>query len=306
MALTRRRERRARPAPKPAPLTPTPILDVNFPPLPRTVVEVAKLRRGTNEDPDTRKLVEIVYSDPVMAAAVLRRVNSAYYGLRNRVSDPGKAIFLLGFNEVCDIVQAASLIKLYSILKSERQGVIFDHILKVSIGAAYFARLLADNLRLPQRNLAYTTGLLHNMGRLVLLYNRPNDYEHLFDGITGVLPSAESEHVVFETDHPTLGGMATERWHLMPEITEAIKHYPWPGRNKDTQGRLFGFGLHLSVIAAEHLCLHTPPQDLLEEGKTTQSIMARTLNIAPKAISELIAQERKQVFNYVRSMVSPK
>ena len=88
-----------------------PNLEIRFPPLSRTVSEVSAVV-DMAESPDTRRLAEIVHADPVTAALVLRRINSAYYGLRRRFSNVQQAVALLGFLEVCDIVLTAGMLKL--------------------------------------------------------------------------------------------------------------------------------------------------------------------------------------------------
>ena len=73
-------------------------MDVSFPPLSSTMVEVEKVIASSRTDPDP--LVDIVKRDPSTSVNVLRRANSAYYGLRHEVESVEHAVRLLGFIEM--------------------------------------------------------------------------------------------------------------------------------------------------------------------------------------------------------------
>ena len=232
----------------------SPILEVKFPPLPRTVAEVSHLLSEQGQVPDTSRLVEIVNEDPVVAVSVLRRINSAYYGMRRRVGDIQKSVFLLGFLEVCNIVLTAGMMKLKDILNSEEQAHIFDRIIHMSVGAAHYSQEIALYLQLPNRSRAYTSGLLHAVGRLVLLYNKPNDYEALWcTSADGLAPTVEDERLIFGTDHAHLGGLAAERWHLPTDLASVIAFHGSSRTIDDPDLRDLARSVHVASIAVQQL-----------------------------------------------------
>ena len=206
-----------------------PDLEMRFPPLPRTLAEVTRLLADAGEVPDTRRLADVTSADPVIAAAVLRRINSAYYGLRRRVGDLRKAVFLLGFLEVCNIVLTGGIMKLRDVLSSDEQAAIFERIMRMGVGAASYTQELALRLSLPLKHLAFTTGLLHIAGRLVLLYNKPDNYEALwFTCDTGRAPTIRDERTIFGTDYTELGGLAADQWHLPEDVARIIQYHLRP------------------------------------------------------------------------------
>lgn len=150
----------------------TPDFNLRFPPLPKTLEEVSKLISEHADLPDTPRLADIVGADPIVAAFVLRRVNSVHHSVRRSVDDVPKAVRLLGYQEVVNIALAVGMMQLEEFMATEERTTIFQDIMKASIGAAYFAQELAVPLRLPQKNKAFIVGLQHAVGRLVLLYNR--------------------------------------------------------------------------------------------------------------------------------------
>lgn len=202
---------------------------LRFPPLPKTVSEVAALLSDDSGVPDTARLSRIVNMDPVVAIAVLRRINSAYYGLRHHVDDIRMSVMLLGFLQVCNIVMTESMLKMQSIFHSNKQVHLFEEIMRMSIGAAAFAETLTSGLRMERASAAVTGSLLHIAGRLVLLYNRPDDYEALWltsDDPSG--PSREDERTIFGTDHVELGSKAVKNWNLPEEVVALVAHYAAP------------------------------------------------------------------------------
>lgn len=203
-------------------------MDIVFPPLPCTMVEVADLLAQAGDEPDTPALIEVVQGDPIVATSVLRRVNSAYYSLRRPTADIEKAVMFLGFGEVCNLVLAAGVMKLQDLLNDEQQ-VIFDYVMRESLGTAFFAQEVARFVEMPNRGMAFSAGLLHNIGRLVLLYNRPEDYEALwYTQDEGSAPAAATERIIFGTDHMELGTLASLEWNLPNSITAVIQNYADP------------------------------------------------------------------------------
>lgn len=282
-----------------------PNFDIRFPPLPRTVTEVSKLVAEKSDVPDTPRLVSIVNSDPVIAGSVLRRINSAFHGVRRRVGDIHKAVYLLGFEEVCDIVLTSGMMRLQDILNSEEQTRIFDQIMRMSVGTASFAKIVAAHLDLNQQSSAFTLGLLHTSGRLVLLYNRPDDYEALWcTNDYGFAPTVTSEQIIFGTDHAELGSMAAESWHLPEFLVEVIRHYLTPGHLQERDLRLLALTLSVSVTAMERLCLHEAPvNDPHLEPSAALHMLAKITQVDSEDLVKLIEKSCREVYDYTHSMV---
>lgn len=283
-----------------------PNFDIRFPPLPRTVAEVTRLVSVKSDVPDTPRLVGVVNADPVVAGSVLRRINSAYYGVRRRIADISKAVYLLGFEEVCDIVLTSGMMRLQDILNSEEQTRIFDQIMRMSVGTAAFAKKLAAHLELGQHASAFTLGLLHTSGRLVLLYNRPDDYEALWcTNDYGFAPTVTSEQIIFGTDHAELGAMAAEDWHLPEFIVKVIRHYLTPGHLDELEMRVMGLTLSVSANSTEQFCLGAPGAraNRLEPTAALHMLAKATQSRANDLIA-LIESSVSEIQGYIESMVA--
>ncbi len=281
-----------------------PDLELRFPPLPRTVSEVSALLAEQTDIPDTPRLIEIVHNDPVMAASVLKRINSAFFGIRRHVSDVNKAVRLLGFLEVCNIVLASAMMRLRDVVKTRTQEKIFEQIMQASVGTASYALELTNYLKIPYREIAFTSGILHASGRLVLLHNRPAEYERLWrSGVPGTMPTAESERAFFGVDHMLLGGMAVDHWHLPASVVQVVRSYLTPGHIKDPKLRSIALSVSVAASATEQLCMTPGNENLRFEAKTALRILARTSNATTQELTELIEARRTSVTDFMASMV---
>ena len=281
-----------------------PNFEIRFPPLPRTLGEVSRLLAETGDTPDTPRLVEIVNSDPVIGASVLRRINSAYYGMRTRVADIQKGCFLLGFDEVCDIVLTAGMMKLGDIFETESQSDIFEQIMEMSVGAAAYNKHLAHELGLKERGFAFSTGLLYTVGRLVLLYNRPSDYEALwYTTESGKPPTVTSEQIIFGTDHAVLAARAAENWQLPADAAAVIRNYLTPGHIDKFEIRVLALSLSVASAATEHFFINGHQIDEEFSPPAALYALARQLQVPPEDIVELLSARREEVARFIQSMV---
>ena len=274
----------------------TPNVEMRFPPMPRTVAEVSHLLSEQSDVPDTPRLVEIVNQDPVMAASVLRRINSAYYGMRRRIGDIRKGVFLLGFLEVCNIVMTAAMIQLRDVLQTAEQEHIFDSIMDISTGAAHYAQEVAILVNLPHKSLAFSAGLLHSVGRLVLLYNKPDDYEALwYTSPDGLPPNDEDEQTIFGTDHAKLGALAANQWQLPEEIEEAIRYYQTPARASNAAAQDLARAVQVGAEAVRQLDLEGGPQRTFRAPRSLFEL-AQGRDANPRELVDLVEQNAPAPF----------
>lgn len=282
-----------------------PNLDIQFPPLPRTVAEVSMMLATKQDVPDTPRLVDVVNVDPVIATAVLRRINSAFYGLRRSIGNLRQAVFLLGFEEVCNIVLTSAMMKLKDVLTTNEQLNIFDRLVRASMGAAYYAQELAMFLDLPQQNTAFAAGLLHNVGRLVFLYNVPHEYEALwYSSRTGRPPGLHDEARIFGLDHGVLGGRAGEEWNLPLEIISVIRHYSIPHLAPEEYDKSFARLISVAASASVQICMHAdsgtgswqfaPPPAL--------NALRQEVDVTPGTLVDFVETHYHRALSYIHAM----
>lgn len=155
----------------------------------------------------------------------MRLANSSFYGRGRQVHSVAEAISVLGLRTVRGIVTAAGM------AGSFRRHPGFDHhaFWRHSIASALCAQALAGELRRDDADLAFTVGLLHDIGRLALAsafasaYAEVEQWRREHD-----CPDGDAERAVLGIDHAEVGGLIARQWNFAPPIVEAIREHHAP------------------------------------------------------------------------------
>jgi putative nucleotidyltransferase with HDIG domain len=191
--------------------------------LPTLPVIYTKLLRLL-QSPDTtiHAISNIIAEDQVIAAKVLQFVNSAFYGFPQRIGSLQRAIVILGFNAIKNLVLTTSVWDLFQKIQAGHQ---FnkESFWKHSIGCAVASRVLAEAADLKNPEDVFTGGLLHDIGKIVQAGYFPDQFNRVIDLIdqTG-LPMVEAEKKVFGFDHAQIGTAIATRWRFPQETVNMI------------------------------------------------------------------------------------
>ncbi len=167
---------------------------------------------------DTDRVVETIQADPTLTARVLRLINSGAFGLRRKCESVRRSVVLLGSHQVAQIAVAQlALAQFAGGGPSARR--IADHCQAV----ASLCRLLAR--RRPRlRNVdVFTPGMLHDLGKLLMLQVDQGEYEELI-ATSPVEPDTTSlqEAAKFGYDHAVLAEHVMRQWKLPDHLCEVI------------------------------------------------------------------------------------
>ena len=188
----------------------------NLPSLPTVVMEL--LASIDQEDVDIDELARKIAQDQALTAKALRLANSSFYGMANQITVIQEAISILGFRTVRSLVTTAALIGAFAGTKQTNFNA--TPFWRHAIAAGVCARELAPHLKLNPEH-AYTAGLLHDIGRLVLVTQFEPNYEatmlHRAQNNCRLL---DAEHAVLGIDHAAVGHILTQHW----KFPEAIQH----------------------------------------------------------------------------------
>lgn len=204
-----------------------------IPPLPKGVQAV--LRELDSAGASAKSVGDIVASDPVVGAVVLRVVNSAATGLRRRILTVKDAVTYLGFAQVRTIIMKLKVSQLFRAPATQVQCYDLDALWQHSMAVAQVADQLARRTGRADPDLASTIGLLHDIGKLAINTQFPEKVAQLWRpmGLVGVLNNASGEswlareRRLFGADHAFMGGFLAARWMLPEEITDGIRlHHP--------------------------------------------------------------------------------
>ena len=190
----------------------------NLPALPAVVIELLALFNHGDADPDEISIR--INRDQALTAKLLQVANSSFYGLPTKVAIPREAITILGLHNVHTLVMASTLT---SSLPAFQAGWFAPEVFwKHSLSVASCARLLAGRANL-NGDIAFTAGLMHDIGRLALVACFPAQYQlvmehHQSEGC-GLL---EAEQRLLDFDHTDVGAALAGRWKFAGAIQEAV------------------------------------------------------------------------------------
>ncbi len=164
----------------------------------------------------------VVSHDPGLAARVLALANSSQFGLTRRVTELSQAITLVGTGVVqtLAIANAAALVDTSGIM-ADAHG----HAVRVAIAA----RMLAPAAGVRPAD-AFAAGLLHDVGELLMLQDRPTQYAELIGAARGHADQLQAEKAAFRTDHALVGAEHLLDWRVPDVIADAVADHHDPFR----------------------------------------------------------------------------
>lgn len=178
----------------------------------------AILPRLSDEAFDANELGRMLGQDPILAARVLHLANSPFYGLSRQVGSLREAVLVLGASNLRGMLLSTGLIGLFP----DNEAV------SRSLATAAAARSLAKSLGRDQ-GLAFTAGLLHNLGALLLGHFAPEQWRALArEPMETVSCRLLKEQQAFGFNHCELGSDIAADWRFPREIQMAIRLHPQP------------------------------------------------------------------------------
>lgn len=194
-----------------------------LPSLPRVVALL--LNELGREEPNLRRTTQLLGADPALAARVLECANSAEFGQERKIAGLAEALALLGTEQLRALVRSAVL----GSTSRSVPGVDLQQFWRTSLNAAKLARSLAGLVHQPQSG-AYTAGLLHFLGELVIHLAMPERAQSLNTLVSPVdLRRAKLEQRILGYAYGQVGAALALRWGLPAFVVDAIgwQHTPF-------------------------------------------------------------------------------
>lgn len=194
----------------------------NLPVLPQVAMRITERMQSPTATID--EISTLIKSDIGLTSKILRLANSSYYSIPGGVTDVHKALQYLGFNTVAQLVLTASVFGSF-----KTQGT-KDFPLKSfwthSFAVGLFSEITARSLQLKNPSDSFVGGLMHDMGKLILLELSPEQLskiiKHSQDHFTSFL---DSEIAFKESTHVDLGVGLAKHWRLPQTIILAIQFH---------------------------------------------------------------------------------
>ena len=215
-----------------------------------------------SEDPAIKKVGEIISKDLSMTAKILQMVNSAFFGLFQKIKSPEQAVMMLGMETIKALVLSVKIFSEFNQKSFAWFNIdeLFDHSLAVSV----YAKAIIKNENLDQGliNNSMMAGLLHDLGKLILATNFEKSYRQVLAEAEGTGKNPlDLEYEAFGTSHAEIGAYLMGLWRLENSIIEAIAFHHLPARSM-TQ--------NMGLLAAVHVGDALDHEARTPSGENTQ------------------------------------
>ena len=199
--------------------------DIRLVSLPEICLEVQIL--ADSPDASAADLGRLIGKDTALSTRLLRLVNSAYFGLPRRVDTLTRAVNLIGMQELRNLTLAASAAEVFAGIDSRLfdMAAFWQH----SVYCGLVARHLGEHAHVLHSERLFTAGLLHDVGRLLMLLRLPD--------AAGAVVSrqretgqdiCELERALIGFDHAQAGGALLSHWNLPANLCASVRHHHKP------------------------------------------------------------------------------
>lgn len=187
-------------------------------------------REMLSDNPDIDTIATAVEQDPGLSAKVLQIVNSSFLGLRHHIASIKQACTLLGLGNIQNIVLLAGVL---SVEKGKRlpRGAGLDTLWSHSLRVALYGQALARHEKQPKpvQDDAYTAGLLHEVGKVLLALELPEELAQVLEHARkNNLPLLHAEREVLGATHAEISAYLLELWGIPSAVCRAIAFHDAP------------------------------------------------------------------------------
>lgn len=195
-----------------------------MPAFPKSVQTILEMTRNINCLP--KDLVGVVEKDPVMTMKILRVINSAYYGLPNKITSVAQSVVYLGINTIKNL--ALSFAAVGILPRYTTSGFDVQRYLLHSLTVAAISRTLCEKHARAEADPTdcYIAGLLHDFGKVVFAQFMPGDFVQALkraheDGV----PLYQAEQEAIGADHPYVGALLARKWQFAEPLVVCIRDH---------------------------------------------------------------------------------
>ena len=217
----------------------------DLPPMPKVLFKIQKLLLDPYSD--TQQIAGYIETDQALAAKVLKMANSPFYGMTGKVSTIQHAAIILGFQTLSELTTMAGFSAIMG-RKLPGYGYHSDELWKHSLAVALASKLIAEKINPDLVTDAFTAGLIHDLGKLILdpyVQDQREALDEFIENENQTFLIAEKQILGF--DHAEIASEICSHWKYPESLTQAIKYHHNPS---ESDGSEMAFILHLADYIA--------------------------------------------------------
>ena len=241
-------------------------------------------------DVSAKELANVILQDPSLTARVLRIANSSFYSHYQKITTVNQAVMVMGLNAVKYFILSITVLNQLMAQREKskiNQKALWSHFLEVAAASRNIA--ISIGYHLPEE--AYVTGILHDVGIVLLEHEFPDEYQKVLKLIpTGkTLPEAERE--IFGLDHQEIGGYLINYWNMPTIISDAIvKHHV------ESEADLAGLSVVGKIVALANCIANVPFDEMRNLHNAERRLnLLNTLSDSLKIPSQTIMEIHKKL-----------
>jgi HD-like signal output (HDOD) protein len=197
----------------------------SLPALPAIVTKVMAVT--ANPESSANDLMQIILPDQTMCSTILKVANSAFFGIPRGVSTIERAVVVLGYEEIRNIVIGKAIFSSFPKLSKENGNTLnlfWEHAFTCGLAS----KIIGEHLHLPPSEF-FIAGLIHDIGKLAMLMAFPHEYSILRElSNPNNLNDTAKEHAKFAISHDKVGLQLAKRWLLPEKLVMAIGYHHLP------------------------------------------------------------------------------
>ena len=184
-----------------------------LPTLPIIITELLSLLDNPKSTP--RDINELIKNDQALTSKTLRLVNSSYYGFPRRIATVTESIVILGFDTVRNLAVSAGMVKILKGKGHFDKEKFWHH----TVAVAFLSKVIADFIKYPNSEVAFVSGLLHDISKVFLDLYFPNEFKEAVEKSkeTG-MSLVEAEIEILGYEHGAIGKRLADPWNLPKSI----------------------------------------------------------------------------------------
>ena len=193
--------------------------------LPSPPQVLIRLLDACNDNQATpRDLADIVFKDPSICSKILQLINSSFMGLREKITDLEKALIYLGADTIKNVAVSASVFQVFRQTKGDSRFNL-SHFWWHSVMCATLAKRIAKKTGYASADEAFLSGMLHDIGQLLLWVNFKNEYGAALEATGGDMAALIAKEREIGTTHYALGAWLVRQWRLNSLMADAILYH---------------------------------------------------------------------------------
>ncbi len=196
----------------------------DLPTIPVVATQVLQLL----DDPDVNidKVADLMLTDLVMTARVMKMVNSPIYRANQEITSLKRALVYLGIRHIKEIALTSSFISAFE----DKGGVIdISTFWAHSFGVGMVSKIIAEKIHYPDIEKAYLAGIVHDIGEVVLSYYQAESFSKILSAIKErPVRLIDMELEEFDTTHNEIGYCIAEKWNFQEAYKEVILYHHSP------------------------------------------------------------------------------